>query len=177
MAFQYVVKADGTSRLTDDFGNFVVFDTAGGSTIFATEAGDTAAIVGAVAEAGFPRLSDRALDFGLAVLNTETNRIVICTGNPTTFTGANSTLKVGHRDFAVGTAVAPPANALPNGRSVATTAFSDGVVTVTAVARSWALLDTANQRLLANGDLGAPFSGTSGTAFQLPSFVIRQPSQ
>jgi hypothetical protein len=122
-------------------------------------------------------LSDRVLDLGLNVLDAEPEKIVICSAEPTTYTEANSTFKLGEKVFAVGGAFGAPAAGTPNGRKVSSTAITDGAVQGTGTATKWGVVDSANTRLLADGDLAASQAVTSGNTFSLPSFDIRIPSQ
>jgi hypothetical protein len=122
-------------------------------------------------------LSDRVLDLGLNVLDTEADKIVLCSAEPTTFTEANSTFKLGEKTFTAGAAFGAPAAGSPNGRKVASTGITDGSVTGTGTATKYGVLDAANSRLLADGDLAASQAVTSGNTFSLPTFDIRVPSQ
>ncbi len=122
-------------------------------------------------------VASRVLDNGLSVLDTESDKIVICSQEPTTYTEANSTYALGNKTFSAGGAFGAPATGSPNGRKVSSTAITDGSVTATDDATHWAVVDTANSRLLAVGSLSAPQAVTSGNTFQLPSFDIRLPSE
>jgi len=122
-------------------------------------------------------VASRVLDNGLSVLDTEADKITVCDGEPTTFTEANSTNKVGEKSFSTGGAFGSPAAGSPNGRKVTSTAITDGEVTASGEATHWAVVDVANSRLLAVGSLTAPQEVTDGNTFQLPSFDIRLPSQ
>ena len=122
-------------------------------------------------------VASRVLDLGLNVLDTEADKIVLCSQEPTTFTEANSTYKLGEKSFSAAAAFGSPANGSPNGRKVSSTAITDGSVTATGTATNWAAIDTANSRLLAVGSLSASQAVTSGNTFSLPSFDIRLPNQ
>lgn len=122
-------------------------------------------------------LADRVLDLGLNVLDTEADKILITSQDPTTYTEANSTYALGNKAFAAGGAVGAPAAGTPNGRKVSTTAITDGAVTATGTAAKWAIVDTANSRLLANGSLSATQAVTSGNTFQMAAADIRIPNQ
>lgn len=123
-------------------------------------------------------LQDRVLDNGLSIIDTEADRIDIVSQDPTTYTEATSTYSLGNKDFgASGTAFGAPAAATPNGRKVTSNAITDGSVTATGTATGWAVVEVANTRLLANGDLSASQALTSGNTFTLPAFDIRIPNQ
>jgi hypothetical protein len=122
-------------------------------------------------------LADRVLDLGLNVLDSEADKIFICSQEPTTYTEASSTYALGNKTFSAGGAFGAPAAGSPNGRKVSSTAITDGSVTGTGTAAKWAVVDSANSRLLADGSLAASQAVTSGNTFSLPSFDIRIPGQ
>jgi hypothetical protein len=123
-----------------------------------------------------PFLNDRVMDFGLNVLDTEADRIDICSAEPTTFTEATSTLSKGNKDHGVaGTAFGAIADRTPTGRKVSSTAVTDGAVTATATVTHWAVTDVGNSRLLAASSLAASQAVTSGNNWSLPSFDIGIP--
>lgn len=122
-------------------------------------------------------VNDRVLDYGLDILDTEADQIDIVSADPTTYTEATSTYSLGAKNFGVGSACGSPAAASPNGRKVTTAAITDGVASGSDVATGWAVVDTVNMRLLANGDLAAPQTLTSGNPFTLDAFDISIPNQ
>jgi hypothetical protein len=117
-------------------------------------------------------LADRVLDSGLTVLDTEANRIDICSTEPTSYAQATSTYTLGNK---TGISVGAPEDAAPNGRRVVVAAITDGSVTGTGTAGFVAITDTVNSRLLAVQDLDAPVGVTSGNLFSLPAFSIIKP--
>lgn len=122
-------------------------------------------------------LNDRVLDLGLNVLDTEADRIDICTQEPATFTEATSTYSKGNKDHgAAGSAFGAPAARSPNGRKVASVAVTDGAVTGTGTATHWAVTDFGSSRLLAAYTLAASQVVTNGNAWSLPSFDIGIPA-
>ena len=120
-------------------------------------------------------VADRVLDNGLTVLDTEADKITICSAEPTTYAEANSTYALGAETFSTGGAFGSPAAGSPNGRKVSSTAITDGTISGTGTATKWAVVDTANSRLLSDGDLSASQVVTSGNTFALASFDIRIP--
>lgn len=122
-------------------------------------------------------VADRVLDLGLNVLDTEATHIYICSSEPTTFTGASSTVALGTKNFGAGAAFGSPAAGSPNGRKVTSAAITDGSVTVTGTATNWAVTDNTNSRLLAVGSLSASQSVTATNSFTLAAFDIRLPGQ
>ena len=117
-------------------------------------------------------ISDYVFDNGLAKLDTEANRLDICSQEPTTYTEATSTYTVGNKtSLSVGT----PADRTPNGRKVTVAAITGGSVTATATATHWAIVDTGNSRLLATGALASSQAVTSGNTFTLGTIDIGIP--
>lgn len=118
-----------------------------------------------------PFLNDRVLDNGLTVLDTEATTIHICSAEPTTFGTLNS---LGNKTLGAGGIGAPSARS-PSGRRVTVAAFTDGTVTATGTANSWAIVDNTNSRLLATGTLSSSQAVTNGNTFSLASFDIGIP--
>ncbi len=81
------------------------------------------------------------------------------------------------KNLGVGGAVGSPANGSPNGRKVTTTAITDGSVTGTGTAANWAIVDSANSRLLAVGNVLDPQGVTSGNEFTLDAIELRAAEQ
>jgi hypothetical protein len=122
-------------------------------------------------------LHSRVLDFGLAILDTESDRIDICSQEPATYTEASSTFSRGNKDHgAAGSAFGPPADRSPSGRKVSSTAVTDGSVTSTGNVSHWAASDVGNTRLLAASSLSASQAVTAGNSWSLPSFDIGIPN-
>lgn len=119
-----------------------------------------------------PFIADRVFDNGLTVLDTEANRLDICSQEPATYAEATSTYTLGNKTSPT---VGAPADRTPDGRMVTVSAITDGTVTGSGTASHWALTDTANSRLLAAGALSAPQGVTSGNVFTLGAFNIGIP--
>lgn len=117
-------------------------------------------------------LNDRVLDLGLTVLDTEANRLDICSQEPNSYAAATSTYTLGNK---TSLSVGAPADRSPDGRKVTIAAISDGTVTGTGTATHWALTDTSNSRLLATGALSASQGVTSGNTFTLGAFDVGIP--
>lgn len=117
-------------------------------------------------------LNDRVLDNGLTVLDTEANRLDICSQAPTTYTEATSTYTLGNK---TSLSVGAPADRSPTGRKVTVAAITDGTVSGTGTATHVAIVDTVNSRLLAVQALSASQAVTSGNTFTLPAFDIGIP--
>lgn len=117
-------------------------------------------------------LADRVFDNGLTVLDTEANRLDICSSAPTTYTEATSTYTLGNK---TSLSIGAPADRSGGGREVTVAAFTDGSVTGTGTAAYYAIVDTTNSRLLATGSLSSSQSVTSGNTFSISSFKIGIP--
>ena len=115
-------------------------------------------------------LNDRVFDNGLTVLDTEGNRVDICSQEPTTYAAATSTYTLGNE---TSISVSAPADASPNGRKVTLAAITGASVTGTGTATHYAIVDTGNSRLLATGSLSASQAVTSGNTFSLTASDIR----
>lgn len=119
-----------------------------------------------------PFINDRVFDNGLTVLDTEANRLDICSLEPVTYASATSTHTLGNKTSPT---VSAPTDRSPSGRMVTVSAITDGTVTGSGTASHWALTDTVNSRLLATGALSAPQGVTSGNVFTLAAFNIGIP--
>jgi len=117
-------------------------------------------------------LNDRVFDNGLTVLDTEADKLYIDSTQATTYTEAITTYALGVKNTPT---VSAPADRTGGGREVTVSAITDGSVTGTGTAGFYALVDSANTRLLAAGPLSATQSVTSGNTFTLTSFKIGIP--
>jgi hypothetical protein len=122
-----------------------------------------------------PFLNDRVFDNGLTVLDTEANRVDICSLEPTTYTQATSTNTLGNASGVNFPGIGSPAAGSPNGRQVTVNAVTNGSITATGTATHYAITDTGNSRLLATGALSASQAVTNGNTFSTSSFTIRIP--
>lgn len=118
-------------------------------------------------------LDDRVFDLGLNILDTEADKILICSTLPTTYTEANATYALGSKtSYAVGS----PANRSGGGREVTCPAVSGGSVTATGTAGFIAIVDTINSRLLQAKALSATQAVTSGNTWSCAAFKIGSPA-
>jgi hypothetical protein len=121
-------------------------------------------------------VNDRILDLGIDILNTEADRIDICTAEPATYTEATSTYSRGNKDHgASGAAFGAPADRTPSGRKVSSVAVTDGAVTGTGTVTHYGVSEVANSRLLVASSLSASQAVTSGNSWALPSFDVGIP--
>ena len=117
-------------------------------------------------------LGDRVLDNGLSVLDTEVDKLFITSAEATTYTQAATTYALGVKNTPT---VSAPADRTGGGREVTVSAITDGSVTGNGTATHYALVDSANSRLLAAGALSSAQSVTAGNTFTLTSFKIGIP--
>jgi hypothetical protein len=118
-------------------------------------------------------LHDRVYDYGLSVLDTEADRLYICSQEPTTYTEATSTYALGNK---TGISIGAPGARTGGGRKVTVAQITDGSVTATGTATHYAIVDSANSRLLAANNLAASQVVTSGNTFTLAAFDIGIPA-
>ena len=118
-------------------------------------------------------ISDYVLDAALSKLDTEANRVDICSSEPTTYTAATSTATLGNTTSIT---ISAPTNGDTSGRKVTLSAITNASVTGTGTASHFAISDTSNSRLLATGSLsGGGQSVTSGNTFSLTAVDIEIP--
>lgn len=117
-------------------------------------------------------LNDRVFDNGLSVLDLEANAVYVTSQEATSYLDATSTSALGN---STSLSIGAPQDRTGGGREVVVAAISDGSVTGTGTATHYAIVDTANSRLLATGTLTASQSVTSGNTFTLSSFTIGIP--
>jgi hypothetical protein len=117
-------------------------------------------------------LNDRVFDNGLSVLDLEADAIHITSQEATSYTDATSTSSLGS---STSLSIGAPQDRAGGGREVVVAGITDGSVTGTGTATNYAIVDTANSRLLATGSLTASQSVTSGNTFTLSSVAIGIP--
>lgn len=117
-------------------------------------------------------LGDRVFDNGLTVLDQEANAIHVTSQEATDYTEATSTYTLGN---STSLSIGSPEDRAGGGRKVVVAAISDGSITGTGTATHYAIVDTANSRLLATAALTASQSVTSGNTFTLATFDIGIP--
>lgn len=119
-----------------------------------------------------PFINDRVLDLGLTVLDTEADRLDICSTEPASYAAATTTNTLGNK---TPLSVGAPADGAVSGRSVTVAAITDGDVTGTGTATHWAISDTGNSRLIATGLLEEGIAVATGNVFTLAPFTITIP--
>lgn len=121
-------------------------------------------------------LGDRALDSGLAALDTECDKVYVCSQQPTTYTEAITTYGLGNKNWGVGNAFAAPAARAGGGRQITSIAITDGNVTADGTVAAWAAVDTVNSRLLASGNMTGGKAVTNGQVFTLTAMTFGIPN-
>lgn len=116
-------------------------------------------------------LDNRVFDNGLTVLDTEANAIHITSSEATSFANVSSVTLGNSTSLSIGA----PQDRVGGGRQVVVAAITDGSVTGTGTATHYAIVDSANSRLLATGSLTASQAVTSGNTFTLSSVSIGIP--
>jgi hypothetical protein len=117
-------------------------------------------------------LNNRVFDNGLSVLDTEADRLDITSQEATSYVDATSTSTLGNSDSL---SIAAPSDRSGGGREVVVASIADAPVTGNGTATHYAIVDTANSRLLATGSLTASQVVASGNTFSLGSFTIGIP--
>ena len=116
------------------------------------------------------RVADSVIDNGLSSLKSAARYIYINSTEPTTYTEASSTYKLGTKDLGAGSVFPAAIAAGTNGRKVTTAAVTDGTVDANGTAAYWSITDAS--ALLANGSLSASQAVTSGNTWSLAAFDI-----
>ena len=115
-------------------------------------------------------LHDDALDALLSEVKTNKTALHICSTEPATYAEATSTYTLGNKATPTSGAIG---DRTAGGREFEVDAITDGSVTGTDTANSWALVDAT--RLLAAGSLSSPQAVTDGNTFTLTAFTIGIP--
>jgi len=116
-------------------------------------------------------LDNRVFDNGLTVLDIEANAIHVTSQEATSFADVAAVTLGNSTSLSIGA----PQDRTGGGREVVVAAITDGSVTGTGTATHYAIVDTANSRLLATGSLTASQSVTTGNTFTLSSVSIGIP--
>jgi len=124
-------------------------------------------------------LADSCLDFGLNTLSTNGTAIYIISDSSSTwltptYTEATSTYALGSASVG-GSLIAAPSDRGGGGREVVVSNVSNGNVTKTGTADKYAIVDSANSRLLAWGSLSSSQVVTASNSFTLTQFTIGIP--
>ncbi len=115
-----------------------------------------------------PFMSDEVFDTGLDYADTNGTRIDITSSEATTYTEATSTNTLGNK---TGLNTGATEAGATDGRRVIVPAITDGSVTGTGTADSWALTD-GSSILVATGALSSSQAVTSGNTFTLDAISL-----
>jgi hypothetical protein len=116
-------------------------------------------------------LHDNVLDLGVDYVDDTGVNLYICSGAPSNYTEASSTLALGVK---AGVTISAPQNGASNGRRVVISAITDGTVTATGTASHWALTD-GSSILIAWQTLSSSQGVTNGNTFSLTAISITIP--
>lgn len=120
-------------------------------------------------------ITNYVLDNGLLEISNSADKLYICWALPNDFNQATDTFALGNKNFGLGNVASQPvATAL--GRKVTTNAIIDGTETSSGTAVYWAIVDSANTRLLAHGPLAASRVISGNGLFRLPAIDIDVPN-
>jgi hypothetical protein len=114
-------------------------------------------------------LANEVLDAALNLIDTSCENLYICSAEPTTFTQASSTNKLGTKATPT---ISVSADRAAGGREITISAVTDGVVDSTGDASHWALTDDSATLLLATGSLSSTQTVTATNTFTLTEFKI-----
>lgn len=123
-------------------------------------------------EAKMATLNNRVFDQGLSVLDLEANQIHVTSQEATSYAEAITTYTLGNSSSL---SIGAPQDRTGGGREVVVAAISDGAITGTGTATHYAIVDTANSRLLATSTLTASQAVTNGNTFTLSAVAIGIP--
>lgn len=119
-----------------------------------------------------PMITDSALDALLNYIDTNGEKLHICSAEPANYAGVAG-VTLGNK---TSPAIAAPSDRSPNGREIVVAAISDGSVTGTGTATHWCIVkDSATSELLAAGALASSQGVSSGNTFTLTQFAIGVP--
>lgn len=117
-------------------------------------------------------LDNEIFDNGLNALSGSNRVLHICSTEPSTYTQAVTTYTLGNKSNPT---ISGPADRSGGGREVTVSPITDGTVTGTGTAGFFAIVDTANTRLLVAQALTATQAVTNGNEFTLTSFTVGIP--
>lgn len=118
-------------------------------------------------------IHDDIFDNGIGILTTDVENLYICDTQPTTFTEASSTYKLGTK--ASPSITGPTDGGAGGGRKVDVGAISDGVVNSAGTAAWFALTDDSASKLLISANLASSLAIATGSPFTLTAFEIQIP--
>ena len=112
-----------------------------------------------------PNVLDQAANY---IIN-GTENFYLCSAEPSTFTEASATYKLGTK---ASPSLTGPAAGDVSGRKLTVSAFTDGAVSADGTASHWALTDDSLTMLLAAGPLDASQAVYDGNTFEMEAFDL-----
>lgn len=116
-----------------------------------------------------PFLNDSAQDALLNEVGDNSDELTVCSSEPTDYTEAYTTYKLGSK---ANPSFTGPAAGDVSGRKITCDAISDGSITGDGTVSYWSLVNTTSGDLLAAGSLSTSASVSSGAIFTLAAFDI-----
>lgn len=121
-------------------------------------------------------LGDKVLDNGLNYLDTNCDKIFVCSHMPTSYADATSTSALGNYNWGAGNAFPADGAKSGGGRQISSNAITNGSITANGTVAAWAAVDTVNSLLLASGALTGGGAVLSGQTFSLGVLTIGIPN-
>ena len=118
-----------------------------------------------------PYVTDSAPDAYLGYIRTNTDRLFLCSQEPSTYTEAVTTYALGYKS---GPTLGAIGDRAPDGRKFTVEAITDGGNTSNGTATHWALVDDTDELLAAN-ELDASQVITAGNPFTTAAFDVGVP--
>lgn len=118
-------------------------------------------------------LHDDVFDNGLNAIKNNAENLYICSSQPTTFTEASVTYKLGTK--ASPSFTGPSDGGAGGGRALQIDAISDGVVDTPGTAAWFAITDDSLSKLLVSGNLASSLAIATGSPWTLTAFNIQIP--
>lgn len=118
-------------------------------------------------------LGDNVFDDGLQYIIDNCENLYVCSSQPTTFTEASVTYKLGTKATP---SISGPSAGTVSGRKVTIAPFSDGVVDAAGNAAWFALTDDSLSILLVSGNLASVQALVTGSPFSLTAIEVELPA-
>ncbi|MBZ9659769.1 hypothetical protein LB523_12005 [Mesorhizobium sp. ESP-6-4] len=116
-------------------------------------------------------LNDRVLDSGLNIIKNEANVLHFCSSMPADYAGT-LTASLGSKTSPT---ISSPAARSPSGRKVTVSAVTNAACTANGTITHWALVDSANSRLLAANTIAVSKATNNGDTITSAAFDVGIP--
>ena len=117
-------------------------------------------------------LQPRIMDYGLVSLDTDCDRVCVCSQEPTTFVEAVQTFTLGFKSTVAGGVFAAPQASPGGGRTVTSVPVINGTITIGGTATHIAFVDSVTLRLLVVAPLSAPVSVFTNETWSLDAITV-----